>query len=89
MEQYGWAIGVGIIVIAVSLSKAVPALVRAFADRISARNGAPAPGSVPSASAAALDDLQRRVAELEERVDFAERLLAKQREAERLAKPSS
>jgi len=36
-----------------------------------------------------LDDLQRRVAELEERVDFAERLLAKQREGERLAKPSS
>ena len=89
MEQYGWAIGVGIIVIAVSLSKAVPALVRAFADRISARNGAPAAGRVPSASGGALDDLQRRVAELEERVDFAERLLAKQREAERLAKPPS
>jgi len=28
-------------------------------------------------------------AELEERVDFAERLLAKQRQGERLAKPSS
>jgi hypothetical protein len=33
------------------------------------------------------DDLQRRVAELEERVDFAERLLAKQRDAERLSPP--
>jgi hypothetical protein len=62
MEQYGWAIGVGIILVALSLSKAVPALVRAFADR---------------------------VAELEERVDFAERLLAKQREADHLAKPPS
>lgn len=34
-----------------------------------------------------LEDLQRRVAELEERVDFAERLLAKQREVERLIPP--
>lgn len=32
-------------------------------------------------------DLERRVAELEERVDFAERLLAKQRDAERLSPP--
>jgi Tfp pilus assembly protein PilO len=33
---------------------------------------------------AELDDLRQRVVELEERVDFAERLLAKQREAEPL-----
>jgi predicted nuclease with TOPRIM domain len=33
------------------------------------------------------EDLERRVAELEERVDFAERLLAKQRDAERLSPP--
>jgi predicted nuclease with TOPRIM domain len=32
-------------------------------------------------------DLERRIAELEERVDFAERLLAKQRDAERLSPP--
>ena len=31
-----------------------------------------------------LDDMSRRVAELEERVDFAERLLAKHRESDRL-----
>jgi len=31
-----------------------------------------------------LDELKRQVAELEERVDFAERVLAKQREAPRL-----
>jgi type II secretory pathway pseudopilin PulG len=30
MERYGWAIGVGIIIIALSLSKAVPGLVRAL-----------------------------------------------------------
>lgn len=33
------------------------------------------------------EDLHRRIAELEERVDFAERLLAKQRDAERLSPP--
>ncbi len=33
---------------------------------------------------AELDELKRHVAELEERVDFAERLLARQREGERL-----
>ncbi|SRR6266568_5187582 len=33
------------------------------------------------------EDLERRVAELEERVDFTERLLAKQRDAERLSPP--
>jgi tetrahydromethanopterin S-methyltransferase subunit G len=89
MEQYGWAIGVGIIIIALSLSKAVPALVRAVADRIAARNATPLAGAIASPAPQALDDLQRRVAELEERVDFAERLLAKQREAGRLAKPPS
>ncbi len=35
-----------------------------------------------------LDDMARRVAELEERVDFAERLLAQQRDAA-LPKPSA
>ena len=37
---------------------------------------------------AELDDVSRRVAELEERVDFAERLLAQQREAA-LPKPKA
>ena len=34
-----------------------------------------------------LDQLQERIGDLEERVDFAERILAKQREPERLALP--
>lgn len=34
-----------------------------------------------------LDQLQDRVSELEERVDFAERLMAKQREGDRLGLP--
>lgn len=35
----------------------------------------------------AVDDVRREVAELAERVDFTERLLAKQKEAERLGPP--
>jgi len=35
----------------------------------------------PRADTAELDDMSRRIAELEERVDFAERLLAQQRDA--------
>ena len=34
-----------------------------------------------------LDQLKQRISELEERVDFAERLLVKQREAQRLGPP--
>jgi len=34
-----------------------------------------------------LDQMQERISELEERVDFAERVLAKQREGERLGPP--
>ena len=36
---------------------------------------------------AEVDDLQRRLAEAEERLDFTERLLAKDRDAQRLAPP--
>ena len=36
----------------------------------------------------ALDDAEKRFAEIEERLDFAERMLAKQSEPERLPPPS-
>ena len=36
-----------------------------------------------------LDDLRKRLGEVEERLDFAERLLTKQREAERIVPPHS
>ncbi len=83
---YGWAIGVAIIILAVSLRRALPRLVHALADRITHRS---LPEAESARSPEALDDLKRRVSEVEERLDFAERLLAKQREAERLAKPQS
>ncbi|MGH7700207.1 MAG: hypothetical protein ACREMJ_06795 [Gemmatimonadales bacterium] len=58
---------------------------KAVADRIAGRSGAPPPRQ--DDVLAAVDELRREVAELAERVDFTERLLAKQREAERLAPP--
>src|SRR2546427_12034547 len=36
-----------------------------------------------------VEEMQRRLGEVEERLDFAERLLTKQREGERLAPPPS
>jgi hypothetical protein len=36
-----------------------------------------------------LEDVQRRLTDLEERMDFAERMLAKQRDAERIAPPKT
>ncbi len=63
---------------------------RALAERVRSRGQ----GSAPDDTAALREDLtaelqqvRRDLAELSERVDFAERLLAKQREAERLAPP--
>jgi Tfp pilus assembly protein PilO len=41
------------------------------------------------ASVGELDRLKQRMTELEERVDFVERLLAKQREAQRLGPPGA
>jgi len=84
-DNAGWAVGVGIILLAVSLRRALPRLIGAWSDRIAARN----PVEANPAQAQALEDVQRRLAELEERVDFAERLLAKAPGAERLGKPAS
>jgi hypothetical protein len=60
---------------------------KAFGERI--RHGAVPPGGAAGSEEvlAAIEDLRREVAELAERVDFTERLLAKQREAERLGPP--
>jgi hypothetical protein len=59
---------------------------RAFGERIKGRSPAPDPAA-QDAVHAEMQDLRREVAELVERVDFMERLLAKSRDAERLAPP--
>ena len=66
-----WALGVGVIIIAVSMGRAVSALFRA------PRNLPPASDAEVAELRQTVDALQRRLGELEERLDFAERLLAK------------
>src|SRR5256885_11907632 len=95
-----WALGVGFIVLTVGLEQV---LVRRLlpADRF-LRRGASRRDLAEMFEEAQrrlgeLDDLrkrlgeveemQRRLGEVEERLDFAERLLTKQREAERIAPP--
>ncbi len=75
----GWALGVGIIILASTLSKALVPYFKAQAHRV-AREGA---------SDDQLAELQQRLGEVEERLDFAERMIAQQRESERLGPPKS
>lgn len=58
---------------------------RALADRIAGRSREH-PGE-DDVLRAEVDGLKQRLSEVEERLDFAERLLTKQRDAERLAQP--
>ena len=105
-EIPAWALGVGFIILAGSLGRAIKRL--AFGD---SRPIGRFPGGKASrremgqkvvdledrvadmddlrSRLGELEDVQRRLGELEERVDFAERLLTKQREAERLVPPKS
>ena len=86
-----WAIGVAIIIVVASIPKTVRLLIQSRANRTS-------PSGLSDAELSqirdGLEDMQRRLGDLEERVDFTERLLAKQREGgvgggggERLAPP--
>jgi hypothetical protein len=68
---------------------AVSPIGRAIAERIRGRPPAPADAAAPDEVRADLQELRREVAELVERMDFMERLLAKSRDAERLAPPRS
>ncbi|HEX4601801.1 MAG TPA: hypothetical protein VH116_10460 [Gemmatimonadales bacterium] len=77
-----WAVGVVIIVVGMSLAKGLRALLQAQTTRM---QHPPQPEVAQLTDA--LDEVQRRVGELEERLDFAERLLARQREGDRLAPP--
>ena len=65
-----WAMAVALVGVTVRSPVA-----KAFAERLSGRNG-PDPVEVPQEVYAELDELRARVLELEERQDFAERLLS-------------
>lgn len=80
-----WAIGVGSIMVLVAVLQVVVArLMPPGYRRRSWKHETLADSEEVHARLAEVDDLKQRVAELEERVDFAERLLARQREGERL-----
>ena len=79
-----WAIGTAIIIVVYAVAKIV---VRRVVGPES-RGGAQSPGDQEvSRLSQGVEEVQRRLGELEERMDFAERLLAKERGAERLAPP--
>jgi len=88
-----WSIGVGMIILSVAVGRV---LVSVLTPRI-ARPERHFPLVDPIGRGQVLEDVQsrmgeldqltQRVGELEERVDFTERLLAKQREGQRLGPP--
>ena len=80
-----WAVGVGGILVLVTVLQVVYARLVPPEYRRRRWKGEPLQASDDMQSRLAeLEDVKQRLAELEERVDFAERLLAKQREAGRL-----
>jgi hypothetical protein len=77
-----WAVGVVVIVFAVALAR------RIRFPREPRGGRSPGISEVEAGELRQeLDAMQQRVGELEERVDFAERLLAKHRESDRLSPP--
>ncbi len=81
-----WALGVAAILAVVSVLKVVTARLMPPGYRQRSWRGDVLPPETEDLQAklAELDELKRRVGELEERVDFTERLLARHREGERL-----
>jgi len=73
-----WALGIAVILIAVQVGRAISGKYRG------ARRGSQDADPEIAELQQNLEAMQHRIAELEERVDFAERLLAKQRENDRL-----
>jgi len=96
-----WAVGVGFIMVAISIAKALagrlgppdrqgrPRGRRDLARAVEELQQKVSGSDDVDARLDALEDVQRRLADVEERLDFAERILAKQRDAERIAPPKS
>ncbi len=99
-----WALGVGFILVVVSIAKALggqfgpsdrlrgrKASLRDLTHAVEELRGKldGVGGGDMQARLDQLDEVQRRLTDLEERMDFAERMLAKQRDADRIAPPKS
>jgi hypothetical protein len=78
-----WALGAAVILIAIQIGRAISGRYGGGRGR-GRQRGLPASDDEMSELRQNLETMQNRVAELEERVDFAERLLAKQRDSDRL-----
>ena len=76
-----WAIGGGVLILTVALAQIIMVKVRA------ASRALPTPDSEIGELHQAVDAMQSRLGEVEERLDFTERLLAQYREADRLGPP--
>ncbi|HTH63845.1 MAG TPA: hypothetical protein VL563_04110 [Gemmatimonadales bacterium] len=95
-----WALGVGVIIIAISIAKSLSfaiapgrpedrlrgrkASLRDLTQAVDEMRGKVGDTEELQHRMTELEDVQRRLSEVEERLDFAERLLTKQRDAERL-----
>jgi hypothetical protein len=85
MKDIAPAIAMSILIISVAAVFVLRGpLGRAMADRIAGRHRN---AGEDEALRADLEETRQRLAEVEERLDFAERLLAKQRESDRIAPP--
>jgi len=93
-----WAVGVGFIILCVAVAQVVarrliPADQLRRVDRFRGRGGLKRDAAELvdelQGRLGELDDLRKRLGEMEERLDFAERLLTRQREAERIDPPKS
>ena len=78
-----WALGVGFIVSVVAAAQIVVVKLRASTRRL------PGPDPEVGELRQAFDALQSKVGELEERLDFTERLLSNQHDRGRLEPPAS
>ena len=80
-----WAIGVATIIFAVAFAQIVVVKLRASTRVLPPAAPDPETGELRQA----VDAMQNRIGELEERLDFTERLLATHRDADRLEPPKS
>ncbi len=95
-----WALVVGFIIVAVSIAKALGGRLgppnplggprrsrRDLAQAVEELQKRVGGSDDAQTRLDALEDVQRRLADVEERLDFAERMLAKQRDVERIVPP--